>query len=76
LKERADICLALNNEKKNDIKNIISEIINRIKPIFNPFTTFIECSPCMDDSRLTSRHHCEAEKIREVIAKTAMDGVL
>jgi hypothetical protein len=43
--------------QKNDEKNRISEIINRIIPIFMPFITIVWWYPCRDDSRFTSFHH-------------------
>lgn len=43
--------------QKNDTKNIISEIINKIIPYFNPLITILVCNPWKVLSRVTSRHH-------------------
>lgn len=48
--------------QKNDKKNIISEIINKIIPIRSPRYTFFVCMPWKVDSRVTSRHHKMAHK--------------
>lgn len=50
------------NLQKKDKKNIISEVINKIIPIFKPFKTSLKCSPCKFTSRLTSFHHENAIK--------------
>lgn len=43
--------------QKNPKKNIISEPINNIKPIFKPLWTIIVWSPLYVASLITSRHH-------------------
>lgn len=43
--------------QKNDIKNNTSDAMNKIIPVFSPVITFVACSPCLRDSRSTSRHH-------------------
>lgn len=45
------------NLQKNEIKKKISEIINKIIPIFIPLNTLNECNPWNVLSRITSRHH-------------------
>lgn len=42
------------NAQKNDTKNRISDTINSIKPIFNPFTTTKLWNPWYVDSLITS----------------------
>lgn len=42
--------------QKNEKKNIISDTINKIKPIFKPRTTYVVCIPKNVASRTTSRH--------------------
>lgn len=44
--------------QKNEKKNKISEVINRIIPHCNPETTFLVWSPWKLPSRVISRHHC------------------
>lgn len=44
------------NPQKNDEKNRTSEAMNRTIPVFRPFVTSLKCSPCINDSRVTSRH--------------------
>lgn len=53
------ICVNLKwkNLQKNEIKKKISEIINKIIPIFIPENTFFECNPWNVLSRKISRHH-------------------
>jgi hypothetical protein len=43
--------------QKKEKKNIISDSINNIKPIFSPRTTKEVCMPRYVASRITSRHH-------------------
>jgi len=43
--------------QKNDMKNSTSEVMNRIIPILSPVITLDGCSPWIDASRDTSRHH-------------------
>lgn len=44
------------NAQKKAKKNIISEAINKIKPIFKPRWTILEWKPKKVDSLITSRH--------------------
>lgn len=43
--------------QKKEKKNIISDKIKSMKPIFIPRTTFVVCIPKNVASRITSRHH-------------------
>jgi len=43
--------------QKKAKKKQTSEIINRIIPHRNPFTTYLVCCPINVASRITSRHH-------------------
>lgn len=52
------------NAQKKDMKKKISEIINRIIPIFNPNNTKEEWWPCREASRETSRHHWKIVNIK------------
>lgn len=45
------------NPQKNEMKKNTSDVINRIIPNFNPFTTFDVCLPWYVPSRTISRHH-------------------
>lgn len=49
--------------QKKDTKNKISDKINKIIPIFNPFITELECHPWIEDSRWISSHHKKASVI-------------
>jgi len=44
------------NPQKNDTKKNTSDVINKTIPVFNPFITIKECTPCKEASRCTSRH--------------------
>jgi len=37
--------------QKKETKNKISEVINKIIPVFRPFITCLGCSPCSEASR-------------------------
>jgi hypothetical protein len=50
--------------QKNETKNISSEVIKSIIPIFNPFLTFIVCIPSMNDSFPILDHHINEIKIK------------
>jgi hypothetical protein len=43
--------------QKKDRKNITSDVMNRIIPIFRPLFTVFLCEPLILDSRSVSRHH-------------------
>jgi hypothetical protein len=49
--------LECSNIQKNEKKNKISEVINKIIPNFMFFSVFFACSPCMEASRAMSCHH-------------------
>jgi hypothetical protein len=44
------------NPQKNDTKKNTSETMNKIIPVFRPFTTNLEWFPWVEDSRWMSRH--------------------
>lgn len=52
--------------QKNDIKNRISDVINKIIPIFSPKFTIFWWNPCVVDSRVTSFHQKKAIKINKI----------
>jgi len=45
------------NPQKNEMKKKISDVINKIIPVFSPFITMEECTPWNEASRWMSRHH-------------------
>lgn len=49
--------------QKNEKKNKISEIINKIIPIRIPLWTYIVWWPCIVASRVMSRHHWYIQRI-------------
>lgn len=51
------LILLWKNAQKNEKKNNTSDEMNRIIPIFRPFTTKMGCIPCEEASREMSRHH-------------------
>lgn len=56
--------------QKNEIKNIISEIINKIIPNFILFKTLMEWNPWYVLSRVVSRHHWNMiVKINKIVKK-------
>lgn len=56
------------NAQKKALKNITSDVINRIIPHSNPRWTFRVCDPQTVASRVTSRHHMI---MVEIIKETA-----
>jgi hypothetical protein len=55
--------------QKKEKKNIISEIINKIIPIFNPICTVFVCFPKYKDSFTTSTHQKYIDTNKNVILK-------
>jgi len=55
--------------QKNEKKNKISEVMNRIIPQRKPEITKVECKPWKVLSRVMSRHHWKVVKIIEIIPK-------
>lgn len=52
------------NLQKKEKKNIISDVMKRIIPIFKPFKTSVWCNPWKVTSRITSFHQANAEMAR------------
>lgn len=52
----SDALLLCTKVQKKERKNITSDVIKRIIPIFNPFFTNVLWDPLFEDSRSVSRH--------------------
>jgi len=55
--------------QKNEKKNRISEVINKIIPQRRPFITRLVWFPKKEPSREISRHHCVQHKIKQKLVK-------
>jgi len=56
------------NPQKNETKKNTSDVINKTIPVFSPFITIKECTPCKEASRCTSRHQEYAIIVRNKVA--------
>lgn len=62
--------------QKKDTKNITSEIINKIIPIFSPVVTATVWNPKTVPSRTTSRHHWNEQRNKTANAKKSSLKIL
>lgn len=53
------------NAQKKELKNIISETINKSIPKRSPISTTLEWRPCVEASLATSAHHWIAIKFKD-----------